>query len=266
MWCGFVMLIGRSHSGAAQVRCLALRARHCEGETERVARPTSITTESALITRCRVLSHARRCTVLLEIGIPLPSCEAASPSSPLRPSMVVLTLMCGRAPLRRGSLPSSMACWAISTRASARRCLAVLWSAAPRGLESDSIAALSAAPPTGSSQASSRYMPPVVSLRSSERSSKSSSVCRSKPSQSQRTRASYVTVDGGAQAAWVDEIVVGFAIEVGDRSLERPEFDRHADIARTFVRNVHIFCVNLYSDRLRIDEITLGHRNFPANL
>src|SRR5437899_7059807 len=98
------MLIGRSHSGAAQVRCLALRARHCEGETERVARPTSTTTESALITRCRVLSHARRCTVLLEIGIPLPSCEAASPSSPLRPSMVVLTLMCGRAPLRRGSL------------------------------------------------------------------------------------------------------------------------------------------------------------------
>src|SRR3989449_2199524 len=104
MWCGFVMLIGRSHSGAAQVRCLALRARHCEGETERVARPTSITTESALITRCRVHSQARRCTVLLEIGIPLPSCEAASPSSPLRPSMVVLTLMCGRAPLRRGSL------------------------------------------------------------------------------------------------------------------------------------------------------------------
>src|SRR6266704_100129 len=91
------MLIGRSHSGAAQVRCLALRARHCEGETERVARPTSTTTESALITRCRVQSHARRCTVLLEIGIPLPSCEAASPSSPLRPSMVVLTLMCCRA-------------------------------------------------------------------------------------------------------------------------------------------------------------------------
>src|SRR2546422_8079734 len=150
------MLIGRSHSGAAQVRCIALRARHCEGETERVARPTSITTESALITRCRVQSQARRCTVLLEIGIPLPSCEAASPSSPLRLSMVVLTLMCGRAPLRRGSLPSSMACCAISTRATARRCLAVLWSAVPSGLESDSIAALSAAPPTGSSQASSR--------------------------------------------------------------------------------------------------------------
>src|SRR5213593_324950 len=337
------MLIGRSHSGAAQVRCLALRARHCEGETERVARPTSITTESALITRCRVLSHARRCTVLLEIGIPLPSCEAASPSSPLRPSMVVLTLMCGRAPLRRGSLPSSMACCAISTRASARRCLAVLWSAVPRGfgerldsclerratnriqpgvepvhaargltevqraqlevLFSLSLEALAVPADAGFigqvaqvfqgkalgvtdpvllidvlpflpdllAEVTDHRRRLVADLAGAQRLSDPGQVAqllahaesirrrglghlalRRHPGASalpgkkmiatrpgRRHDAAELAlqpVDGGAQAARVDEIVVGFAIEIGDRGLERPEFDRHSDIIRTFVQ------------------------------
>src|SRR5256885_1570395 len=236
------MLIGRSHSGAAQVRCLALRARHCEAETERVARPTSTTTESALITRCRVPSQARRCTVLLEIGIPLPSWEATSPSSPLRPSMVVLTLMWGRAPLRRGSLPSSIACWAISTRASARRCLAVRWSAAPSGLDSDSMAALSAAPPTGSSQASSLYMPPVVSLMSSLRSHPGAGALSGKQviatlpgRRDDAAKLALQAVDGGAQTPGIHEIVVRLAIEIGDRTLETVEFRRHDRIIRTSV-------------------------------
>jgi len=43
---------------------------------------------------------------------------------------------------------------------------------------------LSAAPPAGSSQPSTRYMPRNVSLMSNERSSKPSSLSRSKPSQS----------------------------------------------------------------------------------
>src|SRR5439155_11194512 len=90
------MLTGRSQPGPLQVRCLALSSRHCEGETERLAQPTSTTAESAFRIRCNVPSHARRCTVLLEIGIPFPSCDAAAPSSPFRPSIVVLTLICGR--------------------------------------------------------------------------------------------------------------------------------------------------------------------------
>ena len=40
-------------------------------------------------------------------------------------------------------------------------------------------------------------------------------------------------VDGGAQASGIDEIVVGLAIEIGNRRLERPEFSRHARIIRT---------------------------------
>src|SRR2546428_4910171 len=172
------MLTGRSHSGAAQVRCLALSARHCDGETLRVARPTSTTTEPALRTRCRVPS---RWTVLLEIGIPPCSSDAGAPSSPFRPSMVVLMLMCGRTPLRLGSVPAPMAWCMASTKASARRCLAVLRSSAPSGLDMESMAALSVVPPTGSSQASSRYMPPL-SLMKSWRRSKSSSTLAEKPS------------------------------------------------------------------------------------
>src|SRR5438309_2694914 len=57
----------------------------------RVARPTSTTTESAFKTRDRVPSQASRCTVLLEIGIPPSSSEAAAPSSPFKASNVVLT-------------------------------------------------------------------------------------------------------------------------------------------------------------------------------
>src|SRR5207247_2591341 len=54
-------------------------------------------------------------------------------------------------------------------------------------------------------------------------------------------------VDGGAQASGIHEIVVGLAIEIGDRTLECPEFDRHAGIIRTFVWNVQTRAVNLYS-------------------
>src|SRR3989442_7952836 len=89
----------------------------------RVARPTSTTTESAFKTRDRVPSQASRCTVLLEIGIPPSSSEAAAPSSPFKASSVVFTLTCGRAPLRSGSLPSSRDLCTISLRASIRRCL-----------------------------------------------------------------------------------------------------------------------------------------------
>src|SRR5438034_5945304 len=100
-----VQLIGRSHPGAAQLRCRALRARHCAGETARVARPTSTTTKSALRTRHRVPSQASRCTVLLEIGVPLSSSDPPTkpvPSSPFRASMLVLTLMWGRTPVAPG--------------------------------------------------------------------------------------------------------------------------------------------------------------------
>src|SRR5438132_93049 len=54
-------------------------------------------------------------------------------------------------------------------------------------------------------------------------------------------------VDGGAKAPGIDEIVVGLAIEIGDRRLEVEEFSRHAGIIRTLVWYVHIFSVNLYS-------------------
>src|SRR5207244_7049200 len=103
------MLTGRSQPGPAQLECRALSARHCEGETERVARPTSTTTEPAFRIRCKAPSHARRCTVLLEIGIPLSSLEAAAPGSPFRPSLVVLMLMCGRTRLRCGTVAAPVA-------------------------------------------------------------------------------------------------------------------------------------------------------------
>src|SRR5205085_2720921 len=89
--------------------------------------------------------QARRCTVLLEIGVPSASSEAGAPSSPLRPSTVVWTLTCGRTPLRRGSRPWSMAWCASSTRASARRCLGERPSSSPSGRESESTAVLTAA-------------------------------------------------------------------------------------------------------------------------
>src|SRR5256885_8924239 len=54
-------------------------------------------------------------------------------------------------------------------------------------------------------------------------------------------------VDGGAQASGIHEIVVGLAIEIGDRSLEVFEFSRHARIIRTFVCYVQNRSVNLYS-------------------
>src|SRR5439155_23684409 len=92
---------------ARAVPCL--EGRHCAGETACVAWPTSTTTESALSTRLKVPSQARRCTVLLETGIPFCISEAAAPSSPFRPSIVVFTLMWGRAPLRRGMVPASRA-------------------------------------------------------------------------------------------------------------------------------------------------------------
>src|SRR6266550_7576823 len=55
------------------------------------------------------------------------------------------------------------------------------------------------------------------------------------------------TVDGSAQPSRIDEIVIGLAIEVSDRSLETFEFSRHASIIRTSVWNVQSRPVNLYS-------------------
>src|SRR6266550_7714385 len=55
------------------------------------------------------------------------------------------------------------------------------------------------------------------------------------------------TVDGSAQPSRIDEIVIGLAIEVGNRTLECSEFSRHAQIIRTFVWNVQSRPVNLYS-------------------
>src|SRR2546426_11366226 len=54
-------------------------------------------------------------------------------------------------------------------------------------------------------------------------------------------------VDGSAQAPGINEIVVGLAIEVSDRTLETFELNRHARIIRTFVWNVQNRPVNLYS-------------------
>src|SRR5207248_7695009 len=48
----------RSQPGQAQVLCRAFRPRHCAGCAVRLARPTSMTLESALSTRCRVPSQA----------------------------------------------------------------------------------------------------------------------------------------------------------------------------------------------------------------
>src|SRR5437660_7918584 len=143
--------MGRSQPGAAQLRCRALRPRHCAGETARVARPTSITCESAFNTRARAPSQARRCTVLLETGIPFCSSDADAPSSRFKPSIVVWTVMWGRTPLRRGSVPWFMAWCATSTSASARRCLGVRSSPVPMRLANDSIAVFKAEPPSRSS-------------------------------------------------------------------------------------------------------------------
>src|SRR6059036_2109395 len=54
-------------------------------------------------------------------------------------------------------------------------------------------------------------------------------------------------VDGGAQTPGIDEIVVGLAIEIGDRRLKLDEFIKHVAIIRTYVWVVHIFSANLYS-------------------
>src|SRR2546427_12909088 len=58
-------------------------------------------------------------------------------------------------------------------------------------------------------------------------------------------------VDGSAQAPGINEIIVGFAIELGDRTLETFEFNRHIWIIRTSVWNVQSQPVNLYSTRDR---------------
>src|SRR2546422_1624009 len=53
-------------------------------------------------------------------------------------------------------------------------------------------------------------------------------------------------VDGRAEAPGINEIVVRLAIEIGDRSLQTVEFNRHARIIRTFVWHVQRRPVNLY--------------------
>src|SRR6266446_9568683 len=59
------------------------------------------------------------------------------------------------------------------------------------------------------------------------------------------------SVDGGAEASEIDEIVVRLAIEIGDRALECHEFRRHEGIVRTLVWNVQNRSVNLYAPKRR---------------
>src|SRR5438552_10748610 len=67
MWCGVDQPTGRSQPGQRQPRSRCWSARRVAGETVRVARPTSTTTESASSTRDMVQSQAIRSTVLPEI-------------------------------------------------------------------------------------------------------------------------------------------------------------------------------------------------------
>src|SRR5438067_733863 len=56
-------------------------------------------------------------------------------------------------------------------------------------------------------------------------------------------------VDHRTEAAGIDEIVVGLAIEISDGILKHLELSRHGRIIRTSVRYVHACPVNLYSLR-----------------
>jgi len=95
----------RSQPVKRQPRSRTLSALRLGAELTLVARPTSITIESASSTREIVESHAIRCSVLVEIGSESSRSAGGAPTSFFKPSNVVVRLMCGRTPLRRGSVP-----------------------------------------------------------------------------------------------------------------------------------------------------------------
>src|SRR6266851_9381217 len=109
MWWALVQFTGRSQPGNRQPLSLTLSARRLGAEVTRVARPTSITIELASSTRDIVQSHARRSIVLLEMGGPNSRSDGGTPTSPFNASRVVVTVTCGRTPLRLGSVPWSIA-------------------------------------------------------------------------------------------------------------------------------------------------------------
>ncbi len=80
-------------------------ARRIGGETVRVARPTSITIESAINTRDIVQSQAMRSAVRIEMGSESSRSAGGTPTSPFSPSRVMVRLMCGFTEWRRGSVP-----------------------------------------------------------------------------------------------------------------------------------------------------------------
>jgi hypothetical protein len=144
-------------------------ARRVGPDTARVARPTSITIESANSTRDMVQSHVMRSSVRVEMGRESSRPAGGTPTSFFTPSMVVVRLMCGRAPLRRGSVPLSIAWLTISPSASCRRCDGDRSSSGPVRLASASTAVFNDAPVTGSSRPSSAYMPSDIWLMCSRR-------------------------------------------------------------------------------------------------
>src|SRR4029077_15589733 len=103
MWCGLVQLTGRSQPGNRQPLSRALSARLAGPETTRVARPTSITWESASSTRDTVQSQAKRSSVRLETGSENSTSTAGAPSSPFRASTVGVRLTWGFTLPRAGS-------------------------------------------------------------------------------------------------------------------------------------------------------------------
>src|SRR5258708_37438379 len=99
MWWALVQFTGRSQPGNRQPLSLALSARRLGAEVTRVARPTSITIESASSTRETVESQAMRSIVLDEIGSPNSRSDGGTPTSALRAARVVVTVTCERPPL-----------------------------------------------------------------------------------------------------------------------------------------------------------------------
>src|SRR5258708_4598471 len=109
MWCGFDQLTWRSQPWNRQPLSRTRKARILGGETVRVSRPTSITIESASRTRDIVQSQARRSAVRTEMGSERSSSAGGAPSSPFKPSSVMVRLRCGLTPWPLGKAPWALA-------------------------------------------------------------------------------------------------------------------------------------------------------------
>src|SRR5581483_6783211 len=96
-----VQLTGRSHPGQRQPPSRAFSARRVDGDTTRVARPTSTTTEPDLTMRVIVPSQARRSAVRVDTGADIARSAAGAPRRFIKPSRVVVTETCGRVPFTR---------------------------------------------------------------------------------------------------------------------------------------------------------------------